>query len=688
MLKRILKLSACALLIISMMIGVMACSPAPSEDKFKDAQKASVNNFLAQLDTVTNNQTNLEDMSSNISLSVELSDEIISMLSSTAEVDMSFIKGLEIALSQSTKNDITSIGLALKNQGSEIISANGIADMNANTIYLSVPALSNQSLKFDLNEMMGDVGMDMGTAIGGANMVSTASSALLANLPDAEVVKKIVGKYFGLIIDSLDDIEYDKKGDISIGDIEENCIVYTATMSRKDIYDLTITVLEAAKADTDLKDFAISLASFYISQGVDGTADEAYGEVIDAIDDAIAQIKYAKEAEEEPKAKALVWKSYMTKDNEVLATSIKFIGGEDEDENTSIFWGKLEKKNDVAVEAWAKVGGEKVFEISGELEKDGNLISGTYDISAQGTKLLYVDIKKLDTEKLDAGLLDGAIILSPAKGIAELLPDMGGISLSSISLRFDIKQTSNSADLKISLLNNNAPYIAVNLKTSLGAGVATSIPSNTTTDAEAWAGSLDLIGFSSKLSQSGIPADIINAIASAIEDAFSPEDYYEQYYIGWDDGYSNGYMDFLFGSSYNDYSYGSQGYMDGYAEGYQAGWYDAEWYEVETTEPPYYYGVGDDYFTCEIYYVDIDADGEDELVIEYDDTVYTGYYEIDENNDGDVDVIADTYICDFDGDGYYDEVVYFYGNGMYDPYGDDAYDRDFDGIYDLFIDMN
>ena len=574
MLKRILKLSACALLIISMMIGVISCSPAPSEDNFKDAQKESVNNFVSLLDTVTSNPINFKDMSTKLSLSVELSDELVSMLSSSAQVDMSFINGLEIALSQSTKNDLTSIGLNLKNQGSNIISATGIADINAKTVYLTVPELSSQSLKLDLSEMMGNVGMDMGTAIGGTTAVSTATNTLLTSLPDAELIQKIVNKYFGLIIDSLDDVEYDKKGELSIGDIDEKCIVYTATMSRKDIYDLTISILEAAKADTDLKDFAISLADFYISQGVEGTVDEAYGEITTAIDEAIAEVKYAKENEEEPNAKALVWKSYMTKDNEVLATSIKFIG--EEDENVSVFWGKLEKKNDVAVEAWAKVGGEKVFEISGELEKDGKLISGTYDISAQGSKLLFVDIKKLDTEKLDAGLLDGAIIISPAKGIADLLPDMGGISLSSISLRFDVKQTSSSADLKISLLNNNAPYIAVNLKASMGAGVETCTPSNATADLEAWVENLDLVGFSRKLTQSGIPADIINVIASAIEDALSPEDYYAQYEMGWNDGYGNGYIDFLIGATYDDYSSGTQGYRVGYAEGYNAGWSDAE----------------------------------------------------------------------------------------------------------------
>lgn len=577
MLKRILKLSACALLIISMMIGVIACSPAPSEDNFKDAQKESVNNFVSHLDTVTDSPIDFKDMSTNLSLSVELSDELVSMLSSSAQVDMSFINGLEIALSQSTKNDLTSIGLNLKNQGSNIISATGIADINAKTVYLTVPELSSQSLKLDLSEMMGNVGMDMGTAVDGTTAVSTAINTLLASLPDAELIQKIVNKYFGLIIDSLDDVEYDKKGELSIGDIDEKCIVYTATMSRKDIYDLTISILESAKADTDLKDFAIGLADFYISQGVEGTVDEAYGEITTAIDEAIAEIKHAKENEEEPNAKALVWKSYMTKDNEVLATSIKFISEEDEDdENVSVFWGKLEKKNDVAIEAWAKVGGEKVFEISGELEKDGKLISGTYDISAQGSKLLFVDVKKLDTEKLDAGLLDGAIIISPAKGIADLLPEMGGILLSSISLRFDVKQTSSSTDLKISLLNNNAPYIAVNLKASMGAGVETCTPSNATADLEAWVENLDLVGFSQKLTQSGIPADIINAITSAIEDALSPEDYYAQYEMGWNDGYGSGYIDFLIGATYDDYSSGTQGYSVGYAEGYNAGWSDAE----------------------------------------------------------------------------------------------------------------
>ena len=132
MFKRILKLSICALLLISMTLGVIACSPRPSEDTFKKAQKESVSNIFSQVDNISNNIVGADpnNVSRDVSVKFELSTELLSMLSSAVGgADISWINNLSVNLSQNSKNDIHSLALSLLSNGNEIVSANGIADI-------------------------------------------------------------------------------------------------------------------------------------------------------------------------------------------------------------------------------------------------------------------------------------------------------------------------------------------------------------------------------------------------------------------------------------------------------------------------------------------------------------------------------------------------------------------------------
>ena len=160
MIKRILKLSICALLLISMVLCTVACNPKPSEETFKEAQKESVGDVFTQIDNVSNNIMGADpnNVSRDISLKVELSTELLSLLSSSMDdMDMSWINKLSLNLSQNSKNDIHSLALSLLHDGKDIISAHGIADMSTGNIYVAIPLLASAYLQLNLDDYMDEM---------------------------------------------------------------------------------------------------------------------------------------------------------------------------------------------------------------------------------------------------------------------------------------------------------------------------------------------------------------------------------------------------------------------------------------------------------------------------------------------------------------------------------------------------
>ena len=700
MLKKILKLSACALLLISLMLGVIACSKRPSEKTFKEAQKDAVGELLSQVDSISSNIIGADqsDITRDLSVSFELSNELISMLASTADMDFSWLNDISVNLSQICNNDMISLALALKSKGADVISANGIADLESGDLYFAIPALTSAYLNLNLNDLM-------------ENTDSAAISApalLLSGIDqlniDTEMVINIVNRYYGMIIDAFENVEYNKKGNITIGDISQKCIVYTAQMSRRDVHDLTVKILEQAKTDKDIKAFVIDCANYSISQGIiDMTAEEAYAEVIKSIDEAIDAVQKAIKSEEKPDTPALIWTSYMTKKAEVLATSIEFV--EDTNDSYTVFWGKLQDKKNISSEIWLIEENVKTFEINGDLVNDNGLLSGVYEFSAEGEKTVSIELESINKEKLDQGFINGTVIVYPESGIADELPDLGGLSLSSISLKLDINHSSDSFKVKASILNNNAPYLSIILENKAGTGTAINVPENTTTDVFSWFLGFDTTSFLDNITSSGIPTEVVEAIVNIFMSSSEPEvddEYYIEYDLGYSDGYDKGYKDgfqdglasLSFGKSYDSYTSGSTGYIDGYDNGYDHGYNDgyndAYYYYDEPTEelPPeeQYCGVYDDYYEYELFFVDVDGDLEVDIIFDRDGDS-AGTFEYDEDGDGDIDYYADGYYCDFDGDGSFDIVIYVYGNGVYDPGYDQAYDTNFDGIFDLYIDQ-
>ena len=565
MFKRILKLSVCALLLITMVLGAVACNPKPSEETFKEAQKDSVGDALTQIDNISNNIAGADpnNVSRDISVKVNLSAECLAILSELADDEnMSWINNLKLNISQNTKNNVQSTALTLLSGSKEIVSANSITDMGAGAIYMAIPVLASEYLKIDLDDFAQENAPYLNQMM--SEMLTGTSSVL----PDAETVKKLVEKYYGIFVDSFGEVEINKKSSISIGDIEEDCIEYTSVMTQNDVLNTAITILKKMKSDKDIKNIVENLATIYASD----SSEDFYEQFTDAIDTAIEQIEEGKSELEKPNSKAIVWTSYTNKKAEVLATSFKI--NVSDDKTYTAFWGKLQKKKNIASEMWVKEGKTKLVHIEGEFVEDKDLLSGTYKIKANDTKMLTINIDEINTKQLDEGYLNGSITISPDEGLADTLEnyEFGNITAASLSLKFTFEHTKESFKVKTSVLNNKSNFFSITVDSKVGEGKKISIPKDVVTDPGEWSDKFNYDNLESKLTEGGIPENIVDAVTGSMSGSSTPDDVENDYDTGYNDGYTAGWSDALYGYEYDDSSYGSNNYKKGYKDGYYEGY--------------------------------------------------------------------------------------------------------------------
>ena len=141
--------------------------------------------------------------------------------------------------------------------------------------------------------------------------------------------------------------------------------------------------------------------------------------------------------------------------------------------------------------------------------------------------------------------------------------------------------------IKASVLNNKSPYISVTIENKTGKGKDISLPTDVVSDPEAWASNFNLENIMNKITEIGIPEELLQMILSSIggSSQTSPDinenEYYSNYNRGYSEGYSEGYSDCANGNYYDpsldyvtDEDFYYNGYYEGYVEGYRNGYND------------------------------------------------------------------------------------------------------------------
>jgi hypothetical protein len=512
--------------LLSLSLGLLSCSPAPSEDTFKDAQRAVVEDLV---DRIAFGYDKIEvhdpqNMTTEMKVDVELSPEILSMLRSSTAENFDWLNDISLTLKQNIKDQNSELDLDLMHNGNELISTEFIIDTLKGDFYWAIPALTNEYLKLEL-------GYDM-TSV---SVAGATTADILEILPSEQTLKQLIFKYYDIVMNNVTGVVYEN-GTLSVCEVEQESIVYEVTLSRKQIMEAAVDVLEAVKSDDDIKDIICDFAEYTIASAPSTSAyvsvDDIYDDFVRSIDEIIADANYELESGENNDAPALKWTSYTTKKAEVIATELEFIG----DSSYFVFVGKAQDGENIGVQIYAGDDDYKDFEIKGELTEKRNVQSGTYEITVEGESMFFIDLENVDTKLLDKGYLNGTVSLCPSKGLTSLLTDelggnnfFSGLAIASASIKLDIEQNKDDhAKLTATLMNGSSPYFSITLGSSVSAGTPIELPSNNnvTTNTESWVVNMDFEEFKENISNSGLPKSIVELVTYYIDALESELQYY------------------------------------------------------------------------------------------------------------------------------------------------------------------
>ena len=502
------------LLMLSLSLCFFSCASKPSEKTFKEVQRASVEELVKEINKGYDklDKVDYTNTSMKTDISISLSNEVLTMLRSSSGEDMTWLNDLNISMLTNYKGKLASVNLGLNYKTNSLLALEAIMNLTSNDAYLAIPVLTSKVLKLDL----GDADI--------AAVYDPTNNAVLELMPDKEVLGRIILKYYDIVMAAFTNISF-TEGTLTVDDVTEECIVYTASLSRGQVMTLALNILETVKADQDIHDYVKRVDAYAAENEL--SEESIYDEFVKALDENIAEAKAEDPELFNDTTEAVKWTSYMTKDNEILANAFELIG---EEESYSLFIGKAQNGENIALNAYLKTNGETTYELEGKLTEVKGKQSGTYEISVEGESMLFVDVADLDTKKLEDGLISGSFTLCPSKGLIDMITEnaggdavsagvLPGLAIASFSLKIDVDQKSDrDATFDISLLNSGSPYVSLTVSTEVSEGKEIKLPAenNVSVSTEEWAAEMDLNAFIENLENSGLPSFVVELISQYI----------------------------------------------------------------------------------------------------------------------------------------------------------------------------
>ncbi len=514
---KVFKSFAAVLLILSMICGLVACNAAPSQKSFVKAYTnevsaltGAISSYYDKIDDYDMNDINLD-----LAYSVQLSDDLLSLLRSLTSYDLEWINNLKLNLSENFKDEMMSFILGITYDKTELATAEVIMNLADNEVFMNIPVISETFAVMDLSEVYD------------ANTLGVMQNLNMKDLlPSEEPLKDLVEEVSAVIIEGISDVTFEE-AELTANGVTQACVAYTAELSEKEIAVLCLNVLETLEKSENFKTVICDFVKAYSDladsmdlEEIDYTPDEAYDELITEITAAITDLKDSIDGGQMAEEALFTLTSYITGKLDVIGIKIDI-----PDSAATCFFAATQNKGQFGIEAYYESDGEKYAALEGDLTIDGKDLSGTYEVKVNGESMLFIDLDNVDAKKLMDGYFIGSVSISPSKGLIELIADafsldssMAGLSLANLAIKFDyIRNDGKEAEIAISLMNGDKPYISILMDGKTTNGTTVEKPQNAIDDIEEWAKGIHLDEFISRVETSGLP-DYVVEYAKMLED--------------------------------------------------------------------------------------------------------------------------------------------------------------------------
>ena len=415
-----------------------------------------------------------------------------------ADEYIDWLKSGEIDYTATVNGNKISADYDLKLNGKDITDASVVADLE-DGIYMGLPALNKTYLYMDLNDA-------------GIYMPSDSMEELnefLKAVPSERLIKKIANRYVATAVKQIDDVE-ESSTTVEADGISQKCTQLSVTIDGETVANVSEAVLTELQDDKEIKKI---ITNFCETELVSADADEVYDEFTEAIDYALDDLSYMEDYFED-----FTVDFYINNKGDI-------IGFEFDEDGVRFSAVVAEKGNKFGVCVEFDSYGENIkFEGSGKGSSKKR--TGEYYISYNKAELIKISTKKLNTNLLKEGVINGSISVEAADGIKSMLRLSGQEELEvlgGLKLVINSKsKTMDKANTSVELYYDDNLCLSLESSAKVNNAKKVSIPKNYVDasdydEIESWASDFNVDKLIDRLEKANVPSEWIDMIEEAFD---------------------------------------------------------------------------------------------------------------------------------------------------------------------------
>lgn len=510
-----------AILLASLMAASMAPQTAWAADSYKETEKAAFAKAIEEMCTeyaADLSQLDTEKVQGNAKITLNLDDGGKAIAGMLSPVDISWLDqaslDTNVVVSDTTLTEFMDVDV----NGTKICTVEYYMDTVNSVIYMRIPELNDGYIKMDLLQLTEDAEEEIenDSSFSTSMDISEAMSSYfstLDNLPAADIVQTILTRYSDIFFDNVADAENPGTQDAAAGDVHQELNVLEGHVTQKEAIPMLQQILDAVKEDEELKGL--------IESWTEVLNDPQY--TYDTFLDALTELRDEVDVNiDDTDESGFILRAWVDGDGEVVGRQILMDEGNGEENLVSYLATTDGDKRGFTLQLSAD---SESFALEGSGEMNGDLLSGTYTVLADGETIAQIDVTDYDTKATQEGNWNGTYTFSGVPEVAEdgsTYDPFGGMQLvfttagkDADNVDWNLALVSSGVSLgSVSLTGNNEGEA---LETADIASLTDVYDFSVDDDVENYVSSMDLTTITDSLTSAGMPEGWLDDLTAAMD---------------------------------------------------------------------------------------------------------------------------------------------------------------------------
>lgn len=479
--------------------------------------------------TYRNALTGKDSLSSKASLNFTIGEDLQKLLGSD---ELKALSDISLNLTNNQKEQLSQVILDLTLGDTKIVDLDVIADALGGKMYLGIPSLTDTYAA--------------GTVEMNEDMQIIYDPKLWESLPTDSLVGEILDKYIEVVLGSIDNVTSSTET-VTIDGVSEEYTILEYKITEKTVLGIGQKALQALKDDAEIKTIIKDIEKYGVENKLLDEDDDAYGEFLKGVNEAIEEIAEAKE--DADNENGIIIATYVNSSHEIAGRKLS-IANDSQTNAQALYYITVQDGADFAT----KFEIADVVSIEGKGQKDGEATNGSYTLKVSGKKLVTVQLTDYDASNSSEGIVSGKIKISPEK---ELFENLGLDSMYSSligmydpALEIVIDTDEDASKLELNILGKDKVMLGISYNYEKTNSADIKVPNKTVEtnfeNLDEWLDTLDFEKLKANLKKAGLPSEYVDMFenilsGNLIEDSVDIENIEDIY----DDEYDFDYDDYF-----------------------------------------------------------------------------------------------------------------------------------------------